>query len=168
MVVARHLDTLNATELYSSNILCILLYWPTKKVFHDFFLLILQLHMKSCEVSLCLVHSNNPVVKVSGEQMKILYIPLLSLFTLTTSLSRVCLLAVVEVNPRPCMCCWWSPVWLSCATAYPASRLVIAASALSCALTTHSSLWIFGTPSSGALHFLLIRNCPCSRLLKSP
>lgn len=100
MATAIHLDTVNVTELYSSNILCILLYWP-KNLKSTSWLSVgpSDSHVELWDFSLsCLVHINNLDVKIGGEQIKIPY--LFFLFTFTTSLEHSLFIDSPGIEPE--------------------------------------------------------------------
>lgn len=117
MVTAIHLDTINVAGLYSSNILCILLYWP-KNLKSTSWLSVgpSDSHVGLWGFSLsCLVHINSLDVKIGGEQIKILY--LFFLFILTTSLEQSLFIGSPELNLRHYMC--WSSAELCCSLPPP-------------------------------------------------
>lgn len=160
MVVAIHLGTLNVTELHSFNILCILPYWQTVLKSTSWLSVDPSESQEELwgEVSFCLVHINNLVVKTSGEQIKILCIHLPFLFILGTSFEQSWFIGSAGIEPYVLV----SAVWPSCAAAYlplPWGK------GNGCVCIVRAALWgVSLWESSGAYTHCLsgtVPACPC-------
>lgn len=98
--------------------------------------MILQIHAQSCRIFLCLIHIRNLVVKISSDQLKVLYIHLL----FSKHSGHACLLAVLGIEPGTlCMSVCCRKAELHCSSALPSLLGVVC---LHCKCS-HSSVIVF-------------------------